>query len=146
MIRISTQRFGTVQRDENELIHFPCGIFGFELHRDWLLLGDREHGALHWLQSIEESELALAVVDPREFLADYSLHANRTSLVNLWNGTEPLIVLSVLTEYQQRLCLDLRNPIVINAGRRSGRQIVCTDNRPLQYTLPEQPVPLRQSA
>lgn len=146
MISVSSQRFGLLQRTEEETLMFSAGIFGFELQQRWLLMGDREHGSLYWLQNIEQVDLSLSVVDPREFVRDYALHAMRDQLRSIWNGTEQLIVLSVLTEYQDRLCLNLRNPIVINPHRQLGRQIVVADDRPLQHVLPDQSVPLQKSA
>lgn len=146
MICVSTPRFGKVQRDSSEIVRFPSGIIGFELQREWLVLGDREHGALYWLQNVENVELSLAVVDPREFVSDYRLHVQRGNLGTIWNASEQLVVLSVVTEYEQQLCLNLRHPLVINPARRIGCQVTCNDERAIQHALPEQTVPLRQSA
>lgn len=146
MISVSTQRFGTVQREESELITFPGGILGFELQQNWLLLGDREHGGLYWLQNVDDPDLSVAVVDPREFREGYALHAGRGQLESIWNWTEQLIVVSVLTEYEHRLCLNLRHPIVINPATCLGCQVTAADDQPLQYVLSEQSLPLRESA
>lgn len=146
MISVPTQRFGIVERLTEDVITFPSGIYGFELQLRWLLLGDREHGGLYWLQNVEQPDLSLSVVDPREFVKDYSLHVKRVQLSSIWNGTEQLLIFSVLTEYERQICLNLRNPIVINPETRSGRQVVVTDERPLRHVLSEQPLPLEQSA
>ena len=146
MVKLVTRRFGVVQRPEDEIITFPSGILGFELNRQWLLMGDRAHRSLFWLQNVEQIDLSLAVVTPCEFVTPYALHVQRKQLTSIWGGTEPLIVLSVLTEYEQQLCLNLCNPVVINPNNRLGRQVVASDDRPLQYALPEQALPLRKSA
>lgn len=146
MIKIPTQRFGIVQRPSEEVLTFPGGIFGFELKMRWLLLGDREHGGLFWLQNVEQPDLSLSVIDPREFVADYSLQLNRRQLRSIWRGTEQLTVLCVLTEYDGKMCINLRNPIVINPLTRLGQQVVATDERPLQYILSEKALPLKKSA
>ena len=146
MINLVTQRFGLIQRSADDLITFPSGVFGFELHRQWLVLDDREHGSLFWLQNVEQPDLSLAVVSPREFVPEYSLHVERRQLSSIWRGTEQLVVFSVLTQYEQRLCLNLHNPIVINPDNRLGRQVIASDDRPFQYALPEQILPLQKSA
>lgn len=146
MIELTTQRFGLIQRTEDEIINIPGGVFGFELHRQWLLLGDREHGGLFWFQNIEQPDLSLAVVDPREFVMDYSLRVQRRQLRSIWKETERLVVLAVLTACAQTLCLNLRNPIIINPDNRLGRQVIASDDRPFQYALPEQVLPLQKSA
>lgn len=146
MIGLTTQRFGLIQRTEDEIINIPGGVFGFELHRQWLLLADREHGGLFWFQNIEQPDLSLAVVDPREFVMDYSLRVQRRQLRSIWKETERLVVLAVLTACAQSLCLNLRNPIIINPDNRLGRQVIASDDRPFQYALPEQVLPLQKSA
>jgi len=146
MITVPTQRFGTVSRPSEDVLTFPAGIFGFELSLRWLLLGDRSHGGLYWLQNIEDGSLSLPATDPRELVQGYALQVNRRQLASIWRGTERLIVLSVLTEYDGRLCLNLRNPIVINPQLQVGAQVVVADHQPLQYALPAQSVPLRKSA
>ena len=110
------------------------------------MLGDREHGGLFWLQSVDDPDLAVAVVDPREFVSNYVLHVGRGQLDTIWNGTEQLIVASVLTEYEHRLCLNLRHPIVIGPISRLGRQVIAAGEQPLRYVLPEQSAPLQKSA
>jgi flagellar assembly factor FliW len=146
MISVPTQRFGVVDRPTSDVLTFPSGIFGFELQLRWLLLGDREHGGLYWLQNVEQHDLSLAVVDPREFVTDYALHVTSVQLSAVRHGVEPLIVLSVLTEYERVLCLNLRNPIVINLKRRVGCQMMAIDDQPLLHELSEESRPLRQIA
>lgn len=146
MITVPTQRFGAVTRPNEDVLTFPSGIFGFELNLHWLFLGDRSHGGLYWLQNVEDGSLSLPVADPRELVQGYALDVQRRQLASIWRGTEQLIVLSVLTEYDGRLCLNLRNPIVINPQRQVGAQVVVADQQPLQYALPAQSVSLRKSA
>lgn len=146
MVRLQTQRFGLIERKDEALLHFPGGIYGFELSRRWLLLGDQEHGSLYWLQSVDEPELSFSAVDPREFVSGYELVARRAQLEQLWVATEPLIMLSVLSQIGDRLSLNLRNPILINPSLRIGRQIVASGSQPIHYELPSHTLPVKQSA
>lgn len=146
MISVPTQRFGVIERPTQDVLTFPGGIFGFELQMRWMLLGDREYGGLYWLQNIEQPDLSLSVVEPREFVRGYSLHVKCAQLASVWNGTDPLIVLSVLTEYESQLCLNLRNPFVINPETRLGRQVVVADDQPIQHVLSAKAPALKQSA
>lgn len=146
MIRLHTQRFGWIERGNDASLSFPGGIYGFELVRKWLLLGDQAHGALYWLQSADGTDLSFTVVDPREFVSAYKLCVQRTQLDQLWGGREPLVVLSVLTQFDGRLVLNLRNPIIINPALRVGRQVVATDAQPVHHELPADVLSLKQSA
>lgn len=146
MISVPTQRFGSIERSTTDVLTFPSGIFGFELNMRWLLMGDRRHGTLYWLQNVEDTDLSFPVVEPREFVKGYTLQVNRRQLASFWSGTEQLTVLSVLTEYDQKLCLNLRNPIVINPQNMVGGQILSSDNQSLRYALPAQSLRARKSA
>ena len=92
MISLNTNRFGTIERPEESVLRFPNGIFGFEPCDRWLLLSDANHGALFWLQSVDQPELSLAVVDPREFTADFTVHVRVGQLKQI--GNDRLVVLS----------------------------------------------------
>ncbi len=146
MISVPTQRFGSIERSTEDVLTFPSGIFGFELNMRWLLMGDRRHGTLYWLQNVEDTDLSFPVVEPREFVKGYALEVNRSQLASIWSGTEQLTVLSVLTEYDRELCLNLRNPIIINPATGVGAQILSSNNQPLRYTLPAQSLTARKSA
>ena len=146
MISVPTRRFGTVERETKDVLTFPSGIFGFELNMRWLLLGDRAHGALYWLQNVEDVDLSFPVVEPREFVEGYTLEIQQRQLASVSSGNEALLVLSVLTEYEGRLCLNLRNPIVINPSLMLGGQFVAADDRSLQHALPAQTSTVRKTA
>lgn len=146
MIRLHSQQFGLVERPDSELLQFPGGVFGFEQCRRWLLLSDAAHGALYWLQSIDQPEIALAVLDPREFVHDYSLQAAAAQLPSWLNVDEPSVVLAVMTRMGDRLQLNLKNPIIVQPERRLGRQIVASGEQATQVDLPAYPASLKQSA
>ena len=68
---ITTTRFGKVTIDEEDVLTFVDGLIGMEDCRRWALLADAQNNALGWLQSLDRAEVALAVVCPQRFVADY---------------------------------------------------------------------------
>jgi flagellar assembly factor FliW len=65
-------RFGTLEAADEEVIEFPLGLIGFGGSRYTLL--DRNPGTgFLWLHSLEDPALALPVVSPFQFFADFSL-------------------------------------------------------------------------
>lgn len=146
MIHLHTQRFGTISRPEESVLEFPGGIYGFEMSRRWVLLRDREHGALYWLQNVDDPTLSLSVVDPREFVADYILKANRSQLDSVWSESEPLVVLAILSQQGNKLVLNLRNPILVNPHQSTGRQIVASSDWSSHHELAAGSSELRRTA
>ena len=74
---ITTTRFGTVTIDDEDVLTFVDGLIGMEDCRRWALLADAQNSALGWLQSLDRPEVALAVVCPRRFVADYRVRVAR---------------------------------------------------------------------
>ena len=145
-MEINTSRFGAVEIAPEDILLFPRGLAGFEECRHWILLADGENEAVAWLQSISRPDLALAVVSPRRFAPHYQVRVAKSELAALELALhEQAYVLCVLSKNDGRLTLNLKAPLIINLDQRLGRQVVTTDEQPLQFELPGQ-AQLRKSA
>lgn len=82
-MRISTTRFGRIDVETDDVLHFPSGMPGLEGCREWALLADATNDALGWLQSTNRSDIAIAVVSPRRFVPDYQIRIPRSELTPL---------------------------------------------------------------
>ena len=146
-MEISTTRFGKVTIDAEDILLFPHGLLGYEDNQHWVLLADAENPAVGWLQSVSRPGLAMAVVSPRRFVDGYQLRVDRAELTGLQLGSEDrAYVLTLLSNHEGSLTTNLRAPVVINLQRRLGRQVVTSDEQPLQHLLAASPVSLRKSA
>jgi len=146
-MRISTTRFGRIDVETDDVLHFPSGMPGLEGCREWALLADATNDALGWLQSTSRSDIAIAVVSPRRFVPDYQIRIPRSELTPLrLSDIGQAQVLVVVAQGSRSLTLNLKAPIVINLEARTGRQVVASGDLPMQYELvPERP-PLKKSA
>ena len=144
---ISTSRFGTVAVKPEDLFAFPHGLIGLEHCRRWALLSEAENDAVGWLQSETEPDTAVAVISPRRFLPDYQIRVNRGQLAPLeLTGVDQAFVLNVLAKNSGRLTVNLKAPLIINLNRRLGRQVITSDDQPLQFELTARTLKLRKSA
>jgi flagellar assembly factor FliW len=135
-MQIFTSRFGTVDIEPDDIILFPLGIAGFEQVQHWVLLADADNDAVAWLQSVQDPSIALAVVSPRRFVPDYQVRIGATQLNGLEMATiDDACVLAVLARHEGRLTLNLKAPLVMNLEGRLGRQVITTDEQPLQMEL-----------
>ena len=72
---IKTRIFGEVTIDDDKMISFPNGIVGFPELTDFALIHDAEkgnQGGIRWLQSVQEPNFAMPVVDPLVAKEDYN--------------------------------------------------------------------------
>jgi flagellar assembly factor FliW len=96
-----------------------------------------QNPALGWLQSLDDPEVALGVVSPRRFVADYQLRVSRQELASLaLANTRDAQVVVVVSRHAEGLSLNLRAPLVINVESRRGRQVIAKDPLPVRLVLP----------
>ena len=147
VIPMHTTRFGTLAAEAADVIHFPLGLPGLENLDRWLLLANPECGNVGWLQSADCSNIALAVVDPCRFVADYALHVGREALGPVGGGVaEDMRILAVVSHDGEGLTLNLKAPLVVDLRRRLGCQMLNQAEWPLGYSLEEKRMPLRHCA
>jgi flagellar assembly factor FliW len=135
-MQINTRHFGTVDVDVEDILLFPRGILAFEDCRHWVLLSDEENPTLAWLQSVSKSEVSLPVVSPRRFATGYAVHVVRGQLAPLeFSQFDQAYVLTIVSQSDGDLTLNLKAPLLINLDRRLGRQVVTVDEQPVAMPL-----------
>jgi flagellar assembly factor FliW len=145
-MKIETTRFGSVEIEPDDLLQFASGLLGLETSRHWVLLADAENDALGWLQSTSQPEIAFAVVSPRRFVPEYQVRVSRGELTPLdLSEVREAQVLTIVGKNERGVTLNLKAPIVINLGRRLGRQVITNGDQPIQYQLGGES-PLRKTA
>ena len=147
-MHIQTTHFGPVEIDVDDILLFPRGLIAFNDCRHWVLLADGHNDGLGWLQCVSREDVALPVVSPRRFAADYQVHVTRGQLSALeFSHFDLAYVLAVVSKNDEDLTLNLKAPLIINLDRRIGRQVITTDEQPVALLLPRAaPLPLRKSA
>ena len=144
-MNITTTRFGSLTVDEADVLTFVDGLIGMEECRRWVLLADAQNSALGWLQSLDRPEVALAVVSPRRFVADYQVRVARRDIQPLGLADpNDAQILTIISNTGGSLALNLKAPLVIHLAERLGRQIVARDDHAVQHRLPG--TALRKSA
>jgi flagellar assembly factor FliW len=137
---IETSRFGNVQIEVDDILLFPSGLFAFTHLRHWVLLADAENDAVGWLQSVADPQVAVAVVSPRRFVPHYQVRVNRGQLTTLdLSPNSPAYVLTVVSKEGDQLAVNLKAPVIVNLDRRLGKQVVSTDDQPLQHVIAATP-------
>ena len=144
---VNTTRFGDVEIEVDDVLSFPAGILGYKNSRRWVILADKENPAVAWFQSLDHSDLAMAVVSPRRFVKDYQIKISEKQIEPLLiSSLNQAYVLCFVSRHQRKLTVNLRAPIVINLDRGLGMQVVTCDEQPTQYELADLTLRFRKSA
>lgn len=139
-MKAETKYFGSVEYDEDDVLHFASGLFGFEKDTHFLLIpvegGD---GALLCLQSLETPQIAFTVMNPFFIKNDYSPILQGSELREL--GAERsqdlcYYVLCVVRRPAGESTVNLRCPVVINDATGAAMQVILdTEEYEMSRTL-----------
>jgi flagellar assembly factor FliW len=133
---INTSRFGRLQFSMAETICFPAGLIGLEDCRSWILISPRPGDRVIWVQSTQQAEIALPLVDPRTFVHDFSLQIEPSDWAPLGKREADLLqVLVTVGSRETGLSLNLLAPLVINCERRIGRQVINLNDWAVDHSL-----------
>ena len=130
-MEINTSYFGPVQVDPAKIIYFPDGIWGFEDHREFLVL-DVPEKRYKCLQSVKEELISFIIVNPWDYYDDYEFEMSDDEFEKIGaKKTEQLAVFNILTirETLQGTTVNLLAPLVINVDEKKGRQMVLNESR-----------------
>lgn len=129
MNKIDT-RFGQVEYDPANLLHFPTGLIGFPTLHDFIVMPNKKKGPLFWIQAIDDTEIAFVLTDPTNFFLDYSITPDGTERKQLLiDAEEPCFILSVVTvPPDQKISINLAAPIIFAPSTNRAIQIILEDS------------------
>ncbi len=137
-ISIETVMCGNVEFDDTKIIHFDGELLGFADRHRYALL-QTSHGPLFWLQCIDDSKLALCVLDPFEAGIDPDMSINQSDMDAI--GAQSLddikvYTVVVLDEDPTKIRTNLRAPILVcNSTNRACQVILDDQSLPVQLFL-----------
>ncbi len=120
--------YGSVDYEEENLIIFSDGLFGFPDLKKYLLLSlDEEDDSMLLMISVEESKIGFVLINPFFLAPDYSPGLTSQELACL--GAEDageLSYYSICVVHDNYLdnTVNLKCPLVINPDTRQGIQVI----------------------
>lgn len=128
-MKLNTSRFGEIDINEEEIITFSDGLFGFEDIKRYIIFQMEEDNPLMWMQAIEEGSLAFIIIRPFEFNPKYSLQLSDADVEEL-GLTSPddsdIFAIVVVPEDTSKMTANLQGPVVINRILKKGKQVIST--------------------
>lgn len=130
-MKIDTKYYGEIEYEENELLIFPDGLFGFSQYHAYLPLAmDEEDTSMLILQSTDEPYVAFFLIDPLSLLPSYApvLTSEELSFLGVKSSNE-LSYYAICTAQKDYLdnTVNMRCPLVINPDTRKGLQVILSN-------------------
>jgi flagellar assembly factor FliW len=124
-------RFGQVEYDPDNLLHFPEGMVGLPHLRNFIVMPNKKNGPLFWIQCIDDTDIAFVLTDPSNFFLDYIVlpDASERKILNI-SEEEDCFVLTVVTVPQdQNITVNLSAPILFAPKTNRAVQVILEDAR-----------------
>ena len=83
MVNLSTNNFGNLSIEKENIITFEQGLLGFEELKQFAIIDVEECLPFEWLVSVEDPIVAFPILDPTLFFSDYKPSLSKDDLVLL---------------------------------------------------------------
>lgn len=130
-MNIKSDRFGTIELDEQAVIDFKDGVIGFPQENGFVLVQHGDSPFIGWLQSVKSPELAFPVVSAHGLSDAYpDVPIDSAASDAGVEASDDLAVLAVLSAKSgSPSTVNLLAPIVVNADTRKGAQVILEGSR-----------------
>jgi len=131
MVNLSTNNFGNLSIEKENIITFEQGLLGFEELKQFAIIDVEECLPFEWLVSVEDPIVAFPILNPTLFFSDYKPSLSKDDLVLLDIKKEidvEMFCIVMLGKKPEDVTLNLKGPILINMKNKMGKQIVLTED------------------
>ncbi len=133
-MKLLTRNFGEIEVDDSKIITFPKGIVGFPDLISFTLIYDseKENNSIKWLQSLDEPEFAMPVIDPLLVSNDYNpeIDDDKLSVIGEWDSNDILVLVTITVPHEiEKMTVNLKGPFVINATTRKAVQTILEEDK-----------------
>jgi len=126
-----SRQFGDLDYEDNMVIYFTEGLFGFEQFKKFIIVHDVDSEPFRWLVSVENNDLSFPMLEPGLILPGYE--GNGGSDREVW-------VIATLNKDVEKSSVNLRSPVVIDRKTYEAQQVILDDETlPFQYPLAPAP-------
>jgi len=124
-------RFGEVEYDPTNVIHFPEGLVGLAQLHDFIVMPNKKEGPLFWMQSVDDPDFAFVVTDPTNFFLDYQVRAadNDRKKMQIGSDDEYFVLSIVSISPEKEITLNLSGPILYSPATNRALQGILEDGR-----------------
>ncbi len=141
-MKIDTRHFGEVEIDDEKIVKFGKGIFGFDDIHEFAVLYEGEQGApFAWLQAVNDKNVCLPMVNPMMWYPSYSPDVDDELIGEIGELDQNLLeVFSVVVipEDITQMTTNLKAPILINHDSKKGIQVIVNDDYDVRHNLYDQ--------
>ena len=125
-MQIESTRFGKLEVRDDTVISFPDGLIGLP-GTSYALLAQTDRTPFYWLHSAEHADVAVPVTMPWLFFSAYEVRVPDEDAAKLSlgdSGSAEIFCVVRAASNIEDFTINLAGPVLVNAGRKVGRQII----------------------
>jgi flagellar assembly factor FliW len=123
-MKITTQQFGEINFEDEHIVKFSSGLFGFEKLTKYLLIKTNED-LFYWLNSVEEPDISFPLIGTRVINTSFPEEDNHEAFGIVTLNQDPL-----------KVTVNLKAPVYIDQNKKTGFQSIIDDEKfPVDYHL-----------
>lgn len=128
-MKIETKFFGEIEIEREKILTFDHGLLGIENYKSFTIIYDSEEGdpIISWLQSTEDKNFALPIVNPLIIDSRYAPVVEDELLEGLGELDEDKILIFnilVIPEDVKKMTVNMKAPVIIHTETKKGQQII----------------------
>jgi flagellar assembly factor FliW len=130
-VKLESGCFGTLEYEEESVIHLPEGMLGFAKCKRYILVENEEILPFKWLQSLDLPQVAFPVLDPHLVVQNYNCLVTPEDLQALEIEQESdlaTLAVSIIPEDASMATINLKAPLLINHRKMIGKQIILSES------------------
>ena len=131
MVKINTKRFGEMEFSEDSVVKVLGGLIGLAGNENFVIIRYQDDSPFYWLQSVDDPELALVMVNPVLFKPDYDppipLSVNLELDIQGASELSVFVIITIPAGNPQDMTANLLGPLVVNPRSRRAKQLVLDD-------------------
>lgn len=128
-MKITSDRFGTIEFEEDSVIEFPAGVIGFPEEKGFILIKHGDSSTIGWLQSVETPALAFPVVSAHGFDQYPDVPFEEQAKQAGVEGKDMALLAVLSAKSGTPSTVNLLAPIVVNADTRVAAQVILEGSR-----------------
>jgi flagellar assembly factor FliW len=131
MLNLSTEKFGNLRIEKENIITFEDGIFGFEELKQFVIVNIEECRPFEWLISVENPLIAFPVINPVPLFTDYNPIESIDDLTPLGITNKKYVetfCIVTMNDQPTNVTINLKGPILVNMKNKTGKQFVLTED------------------
>ncbi|MCF6154416.1 MAG: flagellar assembly protein FliW [Candidatus Brocadia sp.] len=130
-LNLSTEKFGNLRIEKENIITFESGLLGFEDLKQFVIVDIEECLPFEWLVSIKDPLIAFPILNPMPFFSDYNPIKSIGDLSSLGiKDTKNVEIFCTVTlgNSPSNVTMNLKGPIIINMKNKKGKQFIVTED------------------